>query len=393
MSRTVYLHVGLPKSGTSYIQRALTANKRRLRQAGLLFPGRGWVAQVRAVQDVRQMRVGPGRRRVVEGAWTRLVGEIEAWPGDAIVSMEWLAAAGPEQVRIIVDELRPAHVEVVFTVRDIGRTVPAAWQEFMQNRDEWTWEEFLEDVVAADHAGTHAARRFWAQQDLAALLATWTGVVPAGDVHVITVPHPGAGEDVLWHRLCEVIGSAYRDSSLDNLGSNASLGLESAEFMRRVNRLTREARLPQSAYMAQFKHGIAKNTLARRRRSESKLALPAEYHDWARQEASRQIGALRASGVHVIGDVEDLRPVLEDTPGRQPADVPAEELLDISLDALVAMAAGRAANRSGLADLRAANARLRERLDELEAHPGRTALRLYARSARSRFRRGAPRHG
>lgn len=392
MSRTVYVHPGLPKSGTSYVQKALSANKAELRAAGLLFPGENWVQQVRAVKDVRGMPARPSMRRGVSGAWDRLVAEIAAWPHDAIVSMEWLAAASTEQIETIVGDLQPANVQVVFTVRDIGRTVPAAWQEFMQNREEWPWEDFLEGVVARERTSTHAGRRFWAQQDLAALLETWTRVVPTEDVHVVTVPHPGAGQDVLWHRLCEVIGTAYLECSLENARSNASLGLESAELMRRLNKVAREERLSPRVYMEELKHRIAKELLAGRSRDESRLALPEAYHEWAREEAARQIESVSRSGVHVVGELEDLRPVLS-TPDRQPSDVTADEILDIALEVMVKMAGRLASHRHDRAVLRAENARLRERLRKFEARRPGSTIRLYARSARGRLarfrRRGA----
>ena len=41
MSQTVFLHVGLPKSGTTYIQRVLATHKEALASnEHLLFPGR-----------------------------------------------------------------------------------------------------------------------------------------------------------------------------------------------------------------------------------------------------------------------------------------------------------------------------------------------------------------
>ena len=56
MSQRVFLHVGLPKSGTSYVQRVLSENRERLMdEARLLFPGESWHDQVQAVRDVRQI--------------------------------------------------------------------------------------------------------------------------------------------------------------------------------------------------------------------------------------------------------------------------------------------------------------------------------------------------
>jgi len=384
MSKTVFLHVGLPKSGTSYVQKILTGNRERFKEAGLLFPGDAWVDQVRAVQDVRQLQIAPGKRRVVRGAWGRLVAEISAWPGDAIVSMEWLGSASPEHIRVLVDDLSPARVQVIFTVRDLARTVPAAWQEFMQNRGEWTWQEFLEGVVADDPWSTSAGAQFWSQQDLEKLLGNWTSVVPRDQVHVVTLPHPGAGQEVLWQRVCQVLGDAYQGYVLDDVGSNLSLGLESAELMRRLNRLAREEGVRGPLYHQVFKHRLAKDVLVRRKGKDSRLALPPAYHEWARRRAAQQIKELEASGVHVVGHPQELQPVLAASAGRQPSDVPAEVLLEICLRALITMARQWSPARGAPTDLRSENARLQDRVQQFESSPGRTALGLYARAARAR---------
>ncbi len=374
MSTNVYLHVGLPKSGTSYVQKVLTANKTALKRAGLLFPGETWGEQVRAVQDIRGMTVPRGRRALVDGAWERLVTEAATWSGDVIISMEWLASARPEHIRTVIDDFGGAKVHVIFTVRDLARTVPAAWQEFVQNRDEWSWEEFLESVVTDDRTPGSPGKRFWAQQDLAKLLGRWTSVIPAQDVHVVTLPHPGADQGVLWQRMCAVLGGAYEDCQLGGLGSNTSLGLESAELMRRLNRAAREGGLPESTYHRVFKHGVAKRLLAERSARESKLVLPVAHHEWARRQATHQIEAVEKSGVKVVGDLADLQPVLGTAGGRQPDEVTDAELLDLALGALVGMA--RRSDTAG-------QARLRDRVRRFEANPGRAALKIYARKVRT----------
>ena len=49
----VYLHIGTPKSGTSYLQDICLLNRERLAADGVLWPGREWGDQVRAVQETR----------------------------------------------------------------------------------------------------------------------------------------------------------------------------------------------------------------------------------------------------------------------------------------------------------------------------------------------------
>jgi hypothetical protein len=341
VSQRVFLHVGLPKSGTTYLQAVLGKNKTALKQrADLLYPGDTWGRQVDAVKDVRRMRVPPSQRAAVAGAWERLVAEMAAWPGDCLMSMEWLCMANPGQIERIVGDLTPAEVHVVFSVRDVGRTVPAAWQEFSQNRSTWAWPEFLEQVTADEPLGTSAGEAFWGQQDMEMLLERWGAGVPAKRCHVLTLPQSGADPAELWRRMCRVVGIDADGYDLSDLGSNASLGLESAELMRRVNERLRERGLSVPVYNRIFKHHLAKRVLAERKSLESKVLLPVEYHDWARTRAEHQIRAVERSGAQVVGDLDDLRPRL-DTGGlaqRVAAQPEADAVLDAAVHALVTVA-------------------------------------------------------
>ena len=108
MATKTFLHVGLPKSGTTYLQAVLAENKARLEdRAGLLFPGKNWLEQVRAVRDLRGLK-SRGASADDAGAWQSLVDEIAAWDGDAVVSMEWLGGAPTEQVGHVVASLAPS---------------------------------------------------------------------------------------------------------------------------------------------------------------------------------------------------------------------------------------------------------------------------------------------
>ena len=393
MSARVFLHVGLPKSGTSYVQQVLAANKAALvEREGLLFPGDGWKDQVAAVRDVRRM----GRRKQTRGAWRRLMAEMSAWPGDSVVSMEWLCAATPEHVRRIVDDLAPAEVHAVFTVRDLGRTLPSSWQEMMQNRKQWTWSEFLDGVTTADGAGSRAHRRFWSQRDLAELLPRWTAALPPGRVHVVTVPPAAAGQDELWNRLCSVLGIDPAGYRTRNLGGNASLGLESTELMRRVNVAARAAGFGLTDYHTVYKRIVAKRVLAARRAQESRLAVPERLGDWLEDAAGRQLEAIKRSGATVVGDLADLRP-RPPAEGIQPQELDPEDVLSAAVDALVGLGRQHLDALTSLEKLRKERAVLlrrlaeserqlataTERLEAVEQHPARTALSGAARRLRA----------
>lgn len=81
MATRVVLHVGLMKSGTTFIQRTLLANQAALADAGILFPGRRWRVQVAAVRDLIDHVSDEGNTLAPDGPWHRLVEQVRAWPG------------------------------------------------------------------------------------------------------------------------------------------------------------------------------------------------------------------------------------------------------------------------------------------------------------------------
>src|SRR3954452_17549041 len=91
----VFLHVGPMKTGPTFLQELMVANKDRLAAAGYLFPGDTWARQVRGTRDVLGLRQwDPRFRATTRGAWERLVAEILAHNGTAsVVSMEFLSFA------------------------------------------------------------------------------------------------------------------------------------------------------------------------------------------------------------------------------------------------------------------------------------------------------------
>src|SRR3954470_17187743 len=92
----VFLHIGPMKTGTTYLQAVMIANKRQLADAGVLFPGDSWARQIRAAQDVLVLqRREPVVRQKAPGSWRRLVAEMRAHEGTSVISMEFLGFARP----------------------------------------------------------------------------------------------------------------------------------------------------------------------------------------------------------------------------------------------------------------------------------------------------------
>jgi hypothetical protein len=321
VAERVVLHVGLMKSGTSYLQSRLVSAPEALAEAGVLFPGRVWRDQVNAVSDAL------GRRQRAhgefDGTWDRMVEEIVAHPGTAVISMEFLAAAAPEGIRHVVETLRPARVEAVVTVRDLGRTIPSMWQETLKNGRSWPWREY----VAGVRERTGPGEAFWREQDAVAVVTKWAEAVGRDATTVVTLPRTARDPELLWRRFCEASGVPV-DAAPPPTSGNESLGAASAAVLGRLNPAMGDLAWPD--YSRHVKFGLAKTILAGHRSAEQPIGFPVTR--WVRRLADEQRRGLEASGVRVVGELADLEPVA--TKGGRADKVALEEQLDAAVHAI-----------------------------------------------------------
>lgn len=339
MAQRLILHVGLMKSGTSFIQQVLRMNHALLRERGVLFPS-PWGRQVRAVRDVIG-NGGSGQEPLApDGAWLGLMRALDAWSGTAVLSMEFLGPRRLAKVRDIVASLPSEDVQVVISVRDLARTIPAMWQENVQNWGHLSWEQYLTGVEAEDRSSPGSGQSFWHRQDASGITRRWMSAVGRDHLSVLTVPPRGAPSDLLWRRFASVMQVDPEGFDLD-VPSNPSLGLPSVLVLHEVNARLRASREPISTkqYERTVKTLLAKRGLAARS-GEARLGYDS---DWVMKRGDREIELLRALNPRVVGDLEELRctPVT----GVDPASVSTEDRLDAALDAITLLAERLARHR------------------------------------------------
>jgi hypothetical protein len=330
---TVFLHIGTPKSGTTYLQSRLEANRQRAKEQGLMWPGPRWGTQVEAVRDLRQLQ--PGGSLDPEGPWMTLVESALAWPGPRVlISMEWMAGCTSAQVSAAVNSLEPARVEVICTTRDLLRMFVAQWQEMTKNCRPWSWSQFVDEVVG-ERKGP-ASHRFWTQQDVPRILRRWSTYVPWDGFHLVTVPPQGADPEVLWQRFCSVLkvdGTSFEQPERNN----ESIGVVSAALMHRINLVAIAEGLTTIEYQRVLHRRLADEVLAPRRGEEQAIAVSAEVDAWIRAKAERQVEEISKLDVNVVGDLAELLPG-KPLEGREPDDVTDTELLNTCVEAIVKLA-------------------------------------------------------
>ncbi|MEX0429372.1 hypothetical protein AB3X52_17270 [Nocardioides sp. DS6] len=316
MADEVFIHLGLPKTGTTYLQTILWNARDQLRADGLLLPGQERRDHLWASREVRE---DPNLHRLparAATAWQRLRDEIAVWSGRALISHEFFAAASAEQAARMVDALAPARVHLVVTARDPLGLFAASWQESLKNRGTTPMERYSRKVSANPLDVWN-----WRTLDLRLVLERWAPAVPAERVHVLPLDTSAPRDDV-WHRFGGVLGLDTTAYDLSMSFPNESMGVVEAETLRRVNQQLDSADVPY-AFQRAFDRGVYLRTfLADERlvpRRGERFWPRADRIAECRERGEAAVAHVREHGYDVVGDLERLL-VPETLPERRTPD-------------------------------------------------------------------------
>ena len=309
MSRKVLLHVGTPKTGTSYFQDVLFRNREVLAAAGIAYPATRHDSHFLAALDLMQLPWG-GLQSDAIGAWDDLARQVREHEGTAIISHEILATASRAQIGRALESLGHGgehgdgtEVHLVLSVRDLVRQIPAEWQENVKHRAQLSYGAFLDQIRDPERA-TRIGAWFWGVQEIPEILDRWGQELPPQQVHLVTVPPPGGAPELLWKRFSQAFGLDGIDLDLEGERHNPSLGVPETTLLRRINRKA-NAELAPGDYRPLVRELLAHQTLSRRT-SSPRLALPPELHPWVQELSASWIAEIEARRYDVVGDLGDL---------------------------------------------------------------------------------------
>jgi hypothetical protein len=333
MARRVFLHVGAPKTGTSFVQDILFTQREELAAEGVLYAADRHDAHFLAALDLRDLSWG-GLEGEARGRWDWLAEQVRAWEGTAIVSHEILGGASRLQVARALRSLDDGDTEIhlVLSARDLVRQIPAEWQENVKHRRVMTYGQFL-DALRDDQRGNEIGQWFWGVQEVPDVLDRWGSTLPRERVHLVTVPPPGSPPLLLWERFAGLFGlDADRYAPTDR--ANASLGVPESAMLRRLNLRLRDV-LPNHHYRTFVREMLVHRNLSGRTGSP-RLSLPDDVHAWAADLSRTWVSELALRGYDVVGDLDDLLPSAP-RPYVDPDTVEEEQVAEAALDGLALM--------------------------------------------------------
>jgi hypothetical protein len=384
-ARRVLLHVGTPKTGTSFVQDVLWLNRDSLAEQGILYHADRFDEHFLAALDLLELPWG-GLEQQAVGAWDRLASRVRAWRGTVIVSHEILATATRQQVRRALESFGdPADTEVhvVVSARDLARQIPAEWQENVKHRRVVGYRSFLDKITDPRRTGDLASW-FWGVQEVPDILDRWGAGLPSDRVHLVTVPKPGADRGLLWKRFATVLGLDAAALAPDTTRTNPSLGVPETALVRRLNERVNAGVLVGEDYRQFVRELLAHRTLSQRQGSP-RLRLPDDVGSWAAELSEAWIAELSRRGYDVVGSLDELRPAPDDGVFVDPDHPDEAAVADAATESVVTLLVEVARLHGSERTLQRDLAATREELERSRGRWFRTKQRLVQRADESRL--------
>ncbi len=352
MASRVYVHIGLPKTATTYLQTILWGNREALAAQQVILPGverreHLWISRI--VRDDPKFEKFSEHQR---SSWERMRADVAATAGTAIISHEFLAAASTEQALRMVADLAPAEVHLVVTGREPLGLFTASWQESVKNRDTTKLADY-----SLSEAPDPTAIWNWRTLDIHRVLERWSPAFPRERVHVLPLPGREAPKRLIWDRFAGLVGIDPDSVDLSRSFPNASMGVAETETLRRIN-----------AHLGAFQSGISRGTYIRTYLADERLVPRQGEPFWpdedriseARERGRSAVDYIAGQGFDVIGDLDSLL-VPEEIPQRRTPDTVTDgEVAGVAVELVARML-------EDVRDLRHERRELRSELEESRA--------------------------
>ncbi|WP_408898725.1 hypothetical protein ACJ5H2_06360 [Nocardioides sp. R1-1] len=333
MARRVFVHIGLPKTATTYLQTIVWSSRDQLRADGMLLPGLGRFDHLWSSRIVREDPRLPKASEEHRTAWERLRAEIAAYDGDALVTHEFFAAASAEQATRMAEQLAPAEVHVVITARDLLGLFTASWQESLKNRGTTPMADYSREVSDDPREVWN-----WRTLDLHLVLQRWSEAVPHERIHVLPLD-TSAPRDEIWHRFAGLLGLSADAYDLSSSFPNESMGVVEAEVLRRVNEhLVAHKALGSARDRGMFIRTFLADERLVPRRGDRFWPQPDRIEE-CRERNAAALAYLRTHPVDVVGDLDRLEIPAELAPRRTPDTVTDAEVAAVASELVATMLA------------------------------------------------------
>lgn len=354
-------HIGVMKTGTTALQRALAAQRELLLENGVRYPGNevnhrlpvGAFMQARVLKHARQGAVGQPRKKQAndpsippKSEWTQLINEIESDPSRrSVISYEIAANATDARAQEFVDAIGD-RTHIVITLRNLAAILPSFWAQVLKSAhttplDDWLSRAFGD---APDAPVSAALQRSLSHGEL---VQRWASIIGPENVTVVIVD--SSQPDMITEAFEQLLGlepGLLTNYKVPDSGRNRSLRQPEAELLLRINQICENHAVDWNSYVNLVKRGVVTRLKARTPGAdEPRVQLPGWALARCAELGEAHAEQIKASGVRVIGELASLYPGQSSPSHEQPdlAEIPADIAVE-SVAGVISRATDRGAH-------------------------------------------------
>jgi hypothetical protein len=325
---TPLLHIGIPKTGTTTIQRSAAYHRQQLLEHGVCYPGTS-LNHREAVSALMSRSLGwkNSEQTPAMAVWNRIEREVKTTTADrSLVSHEFACESTDEQAHRFLEALGPK-THVVITLRGFADLLGSSWQQYVKAGYQKSYAAWLKAILG-DRSKLHTTPTFYQRNDQAAIVQRWVRAAGVDNVTVVIADkrHPdqltNAFEDLL-----DLPRGLLAALPAGGYAANRSLSAAEAELVLRVNKAFRDQDYTWDRYSDLMRHGLIARMQENRRPGpdEPMLTLPTWAAKRALAQAERYADAVAATGCRVIGDLSALTAPVRTVPKiERPTQIPAD---------------------------------------------------------------------
>jgi hypothetical protein len=372
-ANSIMLHIGAHKTGTTSLQAALFAASKQLEEQGVInLVADGDETANHAARAVQRLpSSGSAGAPVDYNVWTTLVRQAQAHPNQLVsISAEAFAVSESLVIKQIVKDLGLDRLQVVITLRPLGKILPSQWQQDLHGAwlslefEEWL-KKTLKDVEPVKQIGPlQVPHQFWFRHRHDALLQRWIDAV--GRDRITLVVADDQRKSSLLEHFEKLLSLSAGTLTSTGITRNQSMTLPEMQIMQRYGELLESSELGKKI-VAQSRYHKALRILRKMRpenENDARLAVPAWSYERVSEIQHEMVERMQASGVAVIGTLNQLNWLPERSEVNKSRVGQVDQVDEAELERLTAKMLKSAARRLGIAETGSSDA----------SHKKRTAL-------------------
>ncbi|TDE32525.1 hypothetical protein [Actinomadura sp. 6K520] len=315
MASKIVLHIGLQKSGTTFLQHMLQDNHETLAASDVLYPiPRDWQRGRRTVANHEWASYGllgteypwvsELRAAKEEPSWRALLEQVRACPGTVLLSAEALSVIRSDAASRLFTTLGADDVEVVITARSLGRSLPSLWQQHIRNGLSGSFDSYLKRLARQRDARieTDPDAHIWRAFVLSGLVRRWSA---AGASKVSVVTSPGRPPQLLLDRFTQAAGlPGLTHTPVADRQAHTGLTAPETLVLASLNAAFRERSWPKGK-ADRARQAITESFQARDQRG-GKVTVPPAWRSRVAEWSKEDLDALQKTEAHIVGDLADL---------------------------------------------------------------------------------------